>query len=84
MTVQPNVPEGSAIELPKIIFAALDADIARELEPQVRGGGMCGDLELERVPDGGGCAAGGSGGECRPSLADGDAELAQGDAVATS
>jgi aspartate-semialdehyde dehydrogenase len=32
MTLQPNVPEGSAIELPKIIFAALDADIARELE----------------------------------------------------
>src|ERR1700722_6118975 len=34
MTLQPNVPEGSAIELPKIIFAALDADIARELEPK--------------------------------------------------
>src|SRR5215471_663943 len=34
MTVQPNVPEGSAVELPKIIFAALDADIARELEPK--------------------------------------------------
>ena len=33
MTLQPNVPEGSAVELPKIIFAALDADIARELEP---------------------------------------------------
>jgi aspartate-semialdehyde dehydrogenase len=34
MTVQPNVPEGSTVELPKIIFAALDADIARELEPK--------------------------------------------------
>ncbi|WP_254063772.1 aspartate-semialdehyde dehydrogenase [Granulicella sp. S190] len=34
MTLQPNVPEGSAIELPKIIFAALDAEIARELEPK--------------------------------------------------
>jgi aspartate-semialdehyde dehydrogenase len=34
MTLQPNVPEGSAVELPKIIFAALDADIARELEPR--------------------------------------------------
>ncbi|SFS21319.1 aspartate semialdehyde dehydrogenase [Granulicella pectinivorans] len=34
MTLQPNVPEGSAVELPKIIFAALDADIARELEPK--------------------------------------------------
>jgi len=34
MTLQPNVPEGSTVELPKIIFAALDADIARELEPK--------------------------------------------------
>jgi len=34
MTMQPNVPEGTAVELPKIIFAALDADIARELEPK--------------------------------------------------
>src|SRR6201991_1134427 len=34
MMVQPNVPEGSSVELPKIIFAALDADIARELEPK--------------------------------------------------
>ena len=34
MTVQPNVPEGCEGELPKIIFAALDADIARELEPK--------------------------------------------------
>ena len=34
MTLQPNVPEGSAIELPKIIFAALDAEHARELEPK--------------------------------------------------
>jgi aspartate-semialdehyde dehydrogenase len=35
MTVMPNVPEGTPEgELPKIIFAALDADIARELEPQ--------------------------------------------------
>jgi aspartate-semialdehyde dehydrogenase len=34
MTLQPNVPEGSAVELPRIIFAALDADIARELEPK--------------------------------------------------
>src|SRR6202012_5091604 len=39
MTVQPNVPEGSAIELPKIIFAALDADIARELEPKFAAAG---------------------------------------------
>ena len=34
MTLQPNVPEGTVGELPKIIFAALDADIARELEPK--------------------------------------------------
>jgi aspartate-semialdehyde dehydrogenase len=34
MTVQPNVPELAEGELPKIIFAALDADIARELEPK--------------------------------------------------
>jgi aspartate-semialdehyde dehydrogenase len=34
MTVQPNVPEGYVGELPRIIFAALDADIARELEPK--------------------------------------------------
>src|SRR5580698_3238199 len=34
MTVQPNTPEGCVGELPKIIFAALDADIARELEPK--------------------------------------------------
>src|SRR5580692_6295772 len=34
MTMQPNVPEGCDGELPKIILAALDADIARELEPK--------------------------------------------------
>ncbi len=39
MTLQPNVPEGSSIELPKIIFAALDADIARELEPKFAAAG---------------------------------------------
>src|SRR5271154_976434 len=39
MTLQPNVPEGSAIELSKIIFAALDADIARELEPKFAAAG---------------------------------------------
>ncbi|HXC95752.1 MAG TPA: aspartate-semialdehyde dehydrogenase [Edaphobacter sp.] len=39
MILQPNVPEGSAIELPKIIFAALDADIARELEPKFAAAG---------------------------------------------
>jgi len=40
MTVMPNVPEGTAAgELPKIIFAALDADIARELEPKFAAAG---------------------------------------------
>ena len=40
MTVMPNVPEGTADgELPKIIFAALDADIARELEPKFAAAG---------------------------------------------
>jgi aspartate-semialdehyde dehydrogenase len=39
MTMQPNVPEGCAGELPKIIFAALDADIARELEPKFAAAG---------------------------------------------
>jgi len=39
MTMQPNVPEGTVGELPKIIFAALDADIARELEPRFAAAG---------------------------------------------
>ncbi len=39
MTVQPNTPEGCDGELPKIIFAALDADIARELEPRFAAAG---------------------------------------------
>jgi aspartate-semialdehyde dehydrogenase len=39
MTLEPNVPESSSVELPKIIFAALDADIARELEPKFAAAG---------------------------------------------
>src|SRR5271163_4809389 len=40
MTVMPNVPEGTpASELPKIIFAALDSDIAKELEPKFAAAG---------------------------------------------
>src|ERR1700678_3596996 len=40
MTVMPNVPEGTAAGmLPKIIFAALDAGIARELEPKFAAAG---------------------------------------------
>src|SRR6202522_666422 len=40
MTVMPNVPEETpAAELPKIIFAALDAEHARELEPKFAAAG---------------------------------------------
>jgi len=40
MTVMPNVPEGTPDgELPKIIFAALDAEHARELEPKFAAAG---------------------------------------------
>jgi aspartate-semialdehyde dehydrogenase len=39
MVVQPNTPEGCSGELPKIIFAALDADIAKELEPRFAAAG---------------------------------------------
>src|ERR1700735_4019268 len=39
MTLQSNVPESSAIELPKITSAALDSDIARELEPKFAAAG---------------------------------------------
>ena len=39
MTVQPNVPEGMTGELPHIIFAALDSDVAKELEPKFAAAG---------------------------------------------
>ena len=39
MTVQPNLPELAVGDLPKIIFAALDADIARDLEPRFAAAG---------------------------------------------
>jgi aspartate-semialdehyde dehydrogenase len=40
MTVMPNVPAGTPEgELPKIIFAALDSDVARELEPKFAAAG---------------------------------------------
>ena len=38
MTVSPNTPEGCD-DLPQVIFAALDADIARELEPKFAAAG---------------------------------------------
>ena len=39
MTLQPNVPEDAVGELPRIIFAALDAEVARELEPKFAAAG---------------------------------------------
>jgi aspartate-semialdehyde dehydrogenase len=54
MTLQPNLPEGSTVELPKIIFAALDADIARELEPKFAAAGcavISNSSAFRMVPD---------------------------------
>lgn len=39
MVLQPNTPEGSSIELPRIIFSSVDAPIARELEPKFAAAG---------------------------------------------
>ena len=39
MTLQPNVPDAGELPVPKIIFAALDAEIARELEPKFAAAG---------------------------------------------
>ena len=40
MTLRPNVPEGThALDLPKIIFAALDSETAHELEPKFAAAG---------------------------------------------
>jgi aspartate-semialdehyde dehydrogenase len=39
MVLQPNTPEGSAAELPRIIFSSVDAPIARELEPKFAAAG---------------------------------------------
>ncbi len=39
MTVQPNTPEASTTPLPRIIFAALDTAVARELEPRFAAAG---------------------------------------------
>ena len=33
MILQPNTPAANEVDLPRVIFAALDADVARELEP---------------------------------------------------
>src|ERR1700677_4585058 len=39
MVLQPNTPELSASELPRIIFSSIDAPIARELEPKFAAAG---------------------------------------------
>jgi aspartate-semialdehyde dehydrogenase len=39
MVLQPNTPDGSATELPRIIFSSIDAPIARELEPKFASAG---------------------------------------------
>lgn len=39
MVVQPNTPEASTTPLPRIIFASVDAPIARELEPKFAAAG---------------------------------------------
>ena len=39
MTLQPNLPELAAGELPRIIFSSVDADIARALEPKFAAAG---------------------------------------------
>src|SRR5580658_10289972 len=39
MVLQPNTPEGSSVELPRIIFSSIDAPIARELEPKFAAAG---------------------------------------------
>jgi aspartate-semialdehyde dehydrogenase len=39
IVIQPNTPEASTTKLPRIIFAALDADIARDLEPRFAAAG---------------------------------------------
>ncbi len=39
LVLQPNTPEASSTPLPRIIFAALDAAVARELEPKFAAAG---------------------------------------------
>src|SRR5246127_2272426 len=39
MVLQPNTPDGSATELPRIIFSSVDAPIARDLEPKFAAAG---------------------------------------------
>ena len=73
MQVSPATPNGA----PKVIFAALDAAIAAELEPQVCRGRVRRGLELERVAHGSGRAAGDSGSKCRAREADRDPSLAK-------
>ena len=39
MVLQPNTPEGSGADLPRIIFSSVDAPIARDLEPRFAAAG---------------------------------------------
>src|SRR5580698_4336177 len=39
MVLQPNTPEGSATDLPRIIFSSVDSPIAKELEPKFAAAG---------------------------------------------
>src|SRR6185312_5420755 len=39
MVLQPNTPEASSVELPRIIFSSVDSPIAKELEPKFAAAG---------------------------------------------
>ncbi len=52
MVLQPNTPEASTSEIPRIIFSSIDAPIARELEPPLRCRRLRRYLQLLRLPHG--------------------------------
>ncbi len=56
MKVSPATPAGA----PKIIFAALDASIAAEMEPSLRRGRLCRGFKFQRVAHAVRCAVGDS------------------------
>ena len=80
MPVSPATPEGA----PKRDFCRAGRRYCARDGAAVCGGGMRGDLELERVPDGAVGAAGDSGGECGASGAGGEPEVAAGSRADTS
>ena len=49
MVLQPNMPELSTSELPRIIFSSVDAPIARELEPLFAAAGCKFDFSAQTV-----------------------------------